>query len=79
MSKEVLILKAGDWQAGVDPDYGANLVFLRYAGRDVLRPLTQGNWWNNISISGYSSIAESNSLIFRKVVNATSKSCFLSV
>lgn len=43
MSKEVLLLKAGDWQAGVDPDYGANLVFLRYAGRDVLRPLTQGN------------------------------------
>lgn len=41
MANEGIFMNAGDWQAAIDPDYGANLVFLRYKGQDVLRPLSE--------------------------------------
>lgn len=37
---DIIELKAGKWEAGACPRFGANTVYLRYDGRDVLRPLT---------------------------------------
>ena len=34
----VLMIGKGPWQAGISPEYGGNVVSLRYEGRDVLVP-----------------------------------------
>lgn len=41
MANKGIFLNAGDWQVAIDPDYGANLIFLRYKGQDVLLPLLE--------------------------------------
>lgn len=37
--KDVIVIKKGDWVAGVCPRLGANLVYLLYKSKNVLRPL----------------------------------------
>lgn len=38
--KDSIVIKSGKWEAGVCPRLGANVIYLRYDGRDVLRPLS---------------------------------------
>lgn len=35
-----ITIKSGKWEAGVCPRLGGNVIYLRYDGRDVLRPLS---------------------------------------
>ena len=39
--KDSIAISAGKWEAGVCPRLGANVIYLRYEGRDVLRPLVE--------------------------------------
>ena len=36
----IIDIKCGKWEAGACPRLGGNLVYLRYDGKDILRPLT---------------------------------------
>lgn len=38
--KDTILLKCGDWEAGVCARLGGNTIYLRYCGKDILRPLT---------------------------------------
>ena len=37
--KDTLVIKAGKWEAGANPRLGANTVYLKYDGKDILCPL----------------------------------------
>jgi aldose 1-epimerase len=37
--KDTVVIKSGNWDAGVCPRLGGNLIYLRYCGKDILRPL----------------------------------------
>ena len=37
--KDTVVIKAGKWEAGASAEFGGNLIYLRYDGRDILRPL----------------------------------------
>lgn len=37
--KDAVAIRCGDWEAGVCPRLGGNVIYLRYCGRDILRPL----------------------------------------
>lgn len=38
--KDSYVIKSGDWEAGVCPRLGANVIYLKYLGKDVLVPLS---------------------------------------
>ena len=38
--KDSVSIKCGDWEAGASARLGANIIYLRYKGKDILRPLT---------------------------------------
>lgn len=38
--KDVIVLKNGNWEAGVCARLGGNTIYLQYCGKDILRPLT---------------------------------------
>ena len=38
--KDCIQISSGKWEAGVCARFGGNMIYLRYDGRDVFRPLT---------------------------------------